>query len=461
MTRQILSRMRGQSEFFYTFNMQDDRAKGRCMLLVNTLLSTILNVFTTGIFYTGFLAANGIDIVNVGIISFIPYIAWGFSLFSPMILSRFKKRRALLIFNSFFYHITITLGVTLIPVFIKDSGSRTIAFAILVFAGNLCNALLGSGATAWHINFLPANIRNSFFSYNNIISAVSSAVTAIFSCLLADRLAGSPYQGVILSTLRYVAFVIIAVDILLLYLVPKEYPYNQSEKISLQDVFIVPMRNRKFLLTALIGFAWSAFANMNANTWNYYLLNDLGYSYLMVYSSTFCLAFFSIFAMKFWKKMISRYGWFNMLMVGFLCVVVIEFAYSFTTASNKVYYVLLGLINGFGYSGLNLTYASLFYVNLPEKDQDLFTVFWNCFCNIFVLIGSSVGTWFISLTNGHVWNVLGFPFYGSNFLPWIKGVLVFLIAVYIFFMKGRLDPESDYYDRLAEKKALKRAGQKS
>ena len=78
-----------------------------------------------------------------------------------------------------------------------------------------------------------------------------------------------------------------------------------------------------------------------------------------------------------------------------------------------------------------------------------------------MLIGSSIGTWFISLTNGKVWNVLGLPFYGSNFLPWIKGVLVFGIAMYVFLMKKRLDPESDYYERLEEKRALKKAARKA
>ena len=431
-----------QSEFFVTFNFGDDRSKGRSMLLINTLLSNIVNVFCTGIFYTGFLAVNGIDIVSVGIISFIPYIAWAFSIFSPMIYARIKKRRALLMFNSLFYHITITLGITLIPLLISDPKGRTTAFAILVFVGNLSNALLGSGVTPWHVNFLPENIRNSYFSYTNLIGALSSALTAVFTCLLADRLSGSPRQGEILMTLRFIAFGLIALDIFLLYLVPKEYPYKVSRKVRLRDVIVVPVRNRKFFLTAVIGLAWNAIANMNANTWNYYLINTLNFSYLTIYTTTFAYALLSIFTLRIWKRWIGQFGWFNMLSCSFLAVGILEFAYSLTTARTHTYYLTLALFNGFAYVGLNLTYASVFYVNLPDKDQDLYTVFWNCFCNIFVLIGSSLGTWFISMTEGRIWKVFGLDFYGSNFLPWIKGAFDFSLAAYIFLMKKRLDPHA-------------------
>ena len=68
-------RRRGPSEFSMVYNLRDEESKGRVLLLLNTILVNILNVAITGAFYTTFLAANGIDIVQVGIISFIPYLA--------------------------------------------------------------------------------------------------------------------------------------------------------------------------------------------------------------------------------------------------------------------------------------------------------------------------------------------------------------------------------------------------
>ena len=105
------------SDFYRVFNWKSDQGKGCSALLINTLLMGVANVFFAGVFYTGFLAFNGIDIVRVGIIAFIPYIAWILSLFSPMILSKFKRRRGLLLFNAMFYYLTVVLGTTVMPLF--------------------------------------------------------------------------------------------------------------------------------------------------------------------------------------------------------------------------------------------------------------------------------------------------------------------------------------------------------
>ena len=75
------------------FNTRNDDAKGRTIYLFCNLLAAFYNVFITGIFYTGFLTMYGISITGAGIVTFIPYIANLFSIFSSKILSRFKRRK--------------------------------------------------------------------------------------------------------------------------------------------------------------------------------------------------------------------------------------------------------------------------------------------------------------------------------------------------------------------------------
>ena len=75
------------------YSTKEEKAKGRLITLGSSLAASFYNVFITGIFYTGFLTMYGIDITGAGIISFIPYIGGLFSLFSPFILERIKKRK--------------------------------------------------------------------------------------------------------------------------------------------------------------------------------------------------------------------------------------------------------------------------------------------------------------------------------------------------------------------------------
>ena len=79
------------------YSPKTDEGKGRLISLTSAMVAALYNVFITGIFYTGFLSMYGISITGVGIITFIPYIATCFSLFSPSILGRFRKRKWLLL----------------------------------------------------------------------------------------------------------------------------------------------------------------------------------------------------------------------------------------------------------------------------------------------------------------------------------------------------------------------------
>jgi hypothetical protein len=422
------------SEFFRVFHFRDDLATGRCLLLINTLIASIANVFITGVFYTAFLSFNGIDIVRVGIIAFIPYLSWAFSLLSPLILSRFKKRRALMIFNTAFYYTTVIVATTVMPLFVTDSVQRTIWFGVFLFLGNTSNALFGSGSAAWHIHFLPkGGDRNIYFSYANLISALVGTVVAISASLAADALAGSPNQAVIITTLRYVAAGLLVLSAVLLYLIPREYPYTgQIGKISVLDIIRVPVRSRKFLLTALVVMLWNGFANINASTWIYYVLNTVQVRYFYIYIGSIVNAVCSAFLLRYWRRAISLYSWSTMLLVTVLITALLEFPIGFATRQTQWVYVLVSIVQGFNSVGTSLVFANLFYVNLPDGNTDIYITFWNFSANMSVLIGSIFGTWFIAWTEIYgPWLFLGLPFHGSQFLVWIKGLLLLGLCLYI------------------------------
>jgi len=437
------------SDFYRVFNFKDALSTGRSILLVYTMLISIVNVFITGVFYTGFLAVNGIDIVRVGIIAFIPYIAWGFSLLSPMVLGKFNRRRYLLLFNHIFYYVCIVLATTIMPMFVSDSGQKTIWFGIFLFAGNLVNALLGSGATAWHMRFLPlGDERNIYFSYSNLISVIISTATAIFSALFADSLTGSPQQGQIITILRLIAFVLAILSGFLLYLVPKEFDYRKtSQNLSLKEIITIPFRSKKFMLTAVILMVWNAISNLNASTWPYYVLNTVGLGYTYMYIGSVVCALCSIFLLPMWRRAINRYSWFTMLLFTVFIAGFTELPIGFATSRTKWVYVVVSIIQGFNSVGLNLVFANLFYVNLPKKDTDVFTTLWNLAANLSVLVGSVLGTWFISLTEPHgPWILFDLPFYGSQFLVWIKFVLLMALSLYIKLITPSIQPDEDDED---------------
>ena len=259
------------SDFHRVFNYKTPESKGRSLILWNCALSNIGSAIISGALYTAFLVENGIDIVRVGIISFIPYLSWMLTLFSPIIMSKFKKRRGVMLFQSSFYYICVVLATTIMPLLVEDAAAKTIWFAVFLFLGNAVNALLGPGASAWQIHFIPeGRDLNVFMHYNNLVSLVLGNATSIISSTVADAVAASGHQFQLLFWLRIGAFVLLMIASYLIYGLPKEYPYLEStQRVQLRQILTEPLRHRPFLQTMGVVAFWNIASCLNSGTFSY------------------------------------------------------------------------------------------------------------------------------------------------------------------------------------------------
>ena len=441
MLRAIRIKLRN-SDFYRLYNTRNDQSKGRLMLLINSLTLSLANVFITGAFYTSFLAQNGIDIVKVGIISFIPYLCWVFSLFSPKILHHFKSRRGLMLFNDIFFYTCTILGTTVMPHFVQSSTGRTVWFAIFLFLAHTSNALVGSGYTTWHLHFLPdGRDRQRYFSYMNLAASLMGTATAIGSSLIADKISGTPSEAAFLSTMRLIAFVVQVIRVVTLVLIPKEYPYEKpARKPRLRDVFTVPFSHMAFLLTTLVGFFWNLSLNTAMNTWTYYLMNTVKIPYLWTYIGSVVTVVGTLLTQHWWRRQIDKHTWNKMLLVVIFISGLLQFPCFFISAQTKWLFVLICALQGLNNVGVNLVFANLFYVNLPKGTTDEAIIFYNFSCNIGVLLSGIFGTWFLSRVTGS-FTVFGLPVYGPQILTAIQGTMLMLLSLYVKLVTPLITPD--------------------
>ena len=146
-----------KDSFTEIYSTKNDEAKGRLITLGSNLAASFYNVFITGIFYTGFLTMYGIDITGAGIISFIPYIASLFSLFSPFILERIKKRKPILLAAKIYFYGMYIVATNLMPMFVTDKDQRLLWFLIILFLAYSVYSLFSPGFTPWFYKFYPEN----------------------------------------------------------------------------------------------------------------------------------------------------------------------------------------------------------------------------------------------------------------------------------------------------------------
>ena len=437
-----------ESDYYRLFNLREEKARGRAVMLTSSVLISVISWMTGSLFYTSFLMANGIDLVKIGIISFVPYIANCFSVFAPSILERFPRRRWVLFAGRLAYYTLNILAVTLMPMVVKDSGARTVCFAALVFAANIINALFAGGYTAWHLNFIPGEIRAAFFSISSMIANFIGIGMGLVSGLIADAFAASPHAYSIIVALRFAAFGLSLVELWALSR-PVEYPYEQTvDRVRFSDIFTKPLGRAKFMRTMLVVVLWTFFVNTSASSINYYLLNDVGTSYTYVNFMNILYPLVMLLLLKPAQRAINRFGWFRTFAVSAFLYAFPSFLYSFVTAGN--YRWLLAVVRVTQHVvgvAMNTAWANIAYVNMPDTDRTDYLAFDTLLTNAAAFLGMLFGTWFVGTFPSLVLTAGGFRFGSIQVLMWIEAFGRAAVAILVFAMRRKLEPGEELYAR--------------
>ena len=237
-------------KFRQVYNFRDPNAKGRLCVLIFTVIEGFLTYVTTGIFFTQFLQNNDIDINGAGVLTLILYLANVFVIFTPGLLNRFSKRRWLLGGCKFLYFFLIIVGMTLLPTLVTDAGGRLWGMIILTFFAGLFNVIATAGYAAWHIRFQPEEVRAYHLSVSQFATALIAGIFSLIGGWLCDVLSPS-----FIVVLRYFAFGLGVLEVIFL-LLPREVEYPVIHTPRFADIFSIPLRNKKFMLTMVVVFLW-------------------------------------------------------------------------------------------------------------------------------------------------------------------------------------------------------------
>lgn len=412
------------------YNLKDENAKGRLISLGSALVSALYNVFITGIFYTGFLSMYGMSISDVGIISYIPLIASCFSVFSSVILERIKRRKAILIASKVFFYALYILATTLMPQFVLDTRARLYWFAGILFVAYSVYSLFSPGFTPWFYAFYPEdNVRRTrYISLNQIFASVMSSAMLIFSSLLTDALASTPYQDTLILVFRYVAFALVLVDVAM-QACAIEYPYPESPSIRFSQVFTLPFRYKKFIAVMALMFAWNYVSNLNANLWAYHLLNHIQFSYTLINAMSILYTIILICTTPFWQRLVRRYSWVKTFGVAVLWFVPTEVFFFLMTTETTWIYIPNSIWQNILSVGLNLAYGNLLYLNLPKENSTAHIAFYSIGCNLFAFLGLLTGTQVSAISGDNTFLFLGLEVYSVQFTTLMRAVFLFAIGL--------------------------------
>jgi len=435
-----LSKLYQRSSWFPVYNNMTTGGKARSSLLKAVIVQAIVSGFTGGIFYTGLLVGYGINIVNISILSAIPSICSFFTLFSPLVLSKFKRRRVVLSVARLLYYTVNILGITLLPQFVHSEGGRIAGLIVISFLTSSLNALFSPGYSPWHMSHITEDIRVNYFSSTQLVSFISSSTVLILASLATDSLTGEAQLQLIII-LRYIAFIAAALDVYFLSK-PKEPVYKvTTDRLSIVKVLKVPLSNRRFVLTVLISCMYSFIVCLSGSTINTWLLEEVHASYLFVNAITAVYCIFIPLTTPFWSKMMRKHGTFVTLAISMALTAPTYIAYACVTHDNYIWLMtILRLVQHTIGMGTSLSTSNLIYVNLPETDQDSYIVFNSLAANVTGLLCTAICTSIVAAMGTSTWNILGLSFSSVPVLLLIQAALAFIVPVVIMLLRPWMDP---------------------
>lgn len=428
----------------YVYNAKDDRGRGRLCMLISGIMAGIVGQLSTGFFYTGFLLGHGIDIVDIAIITFIPYITCFLNIFSPWILEHFKKRKFILASGKLLYYTVNIVGITLLPELVENPEARLAGFIAIVILSNSINALFSSGYSAWQANFLPDNVRMDYFTSSGCINSMLSYIIVLAVSVITDRLQDSPEQLVMITVLRWIAFGLAIIDCLI-QLIPKEYPYLKKAKSKLSNIFVLPFRQKRFLLTILICASYTFATNLPNATLNAYVLEILdgtGMQYTLPNAINALYFLFFIIFSRMWKKFVAKHYWFRAFAFAMLMQSVTYYIQVFVTANTIWLYVVVRLMQHVFGVVMNSIVASLPYVNLPDEDRTNYMSFHTIVSNMAVFFSMMLGTMFTSLMDDgtKLVYILGYPLTSTQILIFACAVAQCIVGAMTLSLAKRVTP---------------------
>lgn len=436
-----LKQLYRSSEWYTVYNLSTEHGQGRTYLLIKTIVQAIISGFSGGIFYTGLLVGYGINIVNISIISVIPYIASLFSLLTPYIFNRIQRRRTILSVTRIIYYIINILGVTVLPQLVHDAAGRIIGLIIIIFLSNIINSLFAPGYTPWHMYHITADVRNAHHSCTSFVSSVSSTIVMVLASLFTDRLEGQAQLNLII-VFRYLSFGVALLDVYFLQK-PREPEYAVSSgRPALLDIFRIPLSNPKFRLTMLICALFTWVTSLTASMESVWLLETVkaDYFYISVLNSIYPLLIIATF--KFWNRFMHKRGTFRSLAVSCILFMPVCLIWAFVNHDNYLWLYTLGYaVMCSVYMLMQISSANLIYINLPKEDQICYTSFHSILSSLSAFVSIMSGTYLLTCIGDSTFYLFGQSISGVPIVFLIRGLLMMLFGVFVLLIWKKAEPE--------------------
>jgi len=416
---------------------EDEKAANRVNIIFSNYSLNSINNLVGGNFFTGFLILMQADDAFIGIVTMMAIAGNLAQVFSPLLMERLKKRRNILIAARCTIYFLNIIIIGIIPYLKFTNGPKLTILLMVTLLINLINAISSPGFSVWHLKSIPESIRAKFFSFYGISCSIVTYAIILGASRIVDvfKASGNEMEG--LMILRVIAVIICLIDIYFLFRI-KEYPnLKDKDEVNLLNIFIKPLREKKYLITVAIACLWGFSASIPGPYYNFYLLKDIkvDYAYLTLISLLYIPA--QIVFTPLWAKWIRATSWFKILYIAMGMFLINYIGLAFVTRDTLFIY-LISVVYGFVFAAaINLVFSNIAFINLPVGNQTIYIGFFSTVYNLSCLTGVFFGKEFIKYTEGLKFELMGVSMQNKQYILLLTAfVMVFAVMLVYFLQRG-------------------------
>ena len=348
-------------------------------LNIDGIFAHMYATLTGGIFLTGFAIHLGMNELMIGMLASLPFIATWFQLPTSFYIYKHGRRKSMVYFFSAFARATWIpiLVVALLPL---PRDMKPKAILVLMFFAYTFASISQVSWLSWMSDLIPDNIRGKFFGTRNMYCSAAGIVIMLVFSRIIDRLNTRSLSdlpvGFVVAFISAVSFGMVAVY----YLRKISEPTVRNPlygKRSFYDSLGLPFRDSNFRRFLTYAFLWSFSVHLASPFLTLYFLRDLHFSYLFVAVLSTISALSDMIGMRIWGSLSDRVK--NKAVIQFAAQVAIFIPLAWATVKpgSRVVPVILHILAGGFWAGINLCTNNLLLRISGEQDRAVYLSLYN------------------------------------------------------------------------------------
>jgi MFS family permease len=368
---------------------------------------------TGGVFLTGFALYLGMNEFMIGLLGAMPFLATIFQVPTSYLIGKTGRRKKVAYWAAagarLMWIPVLLFGI--LPIYMHLNRPRFVL--TLVFLSHAFVSISYVSWLSWMSDLVPEGIRGRFFGTRNMLNGAAGMMALLIFGTLLDHLKSHPHWG---SSLGFSVIFLSAVSFGILSLrflnrVSEPLIEGSASHPSSENHLWLPFRQvnfRRFLVFILL---WSFSVYFASPFFTLYFLRDLRFSYGFVALLSTASSLADLVGMRFWGRISDRVQ--NKAVIRFAGWVAafLPMAWAVARPGSVIIPILLHLIGGGFWAGINLCSSNLLLKISPQENRAFFLSMYSIMGGIGAAVGPIVSGLILSSLIDRDFHLLSWEFH--------------------------------------------------